>query len=150
MHLAALPPIYVSGTSRTNFGNNRTGSDRMGTGCPPGILDTVLPLQPETLPAEPIPTRFCHSFSLYSSAKACHPLSPLPSIFHLLSPFVFFFPLLFSPSLLLLFSVYRRESRESGHIVRNIVQFSYFIGPRVIKFNCRQRREITSRLDDKR
>lgn len=130
MHLAALPPIYVSGTSRTNFGNNRTGSDRMSTGCPPGILDTVLPLQPEALPAESIPTPPLFFpplyFSLYSSAKACHPLSLLPSIFHLLFPFVFFFFLFSSSSFI--FSI--GESREREHIVRNIVQFSYFIGPR--------------------
>lgn len=113
MHLAALPPIYVSGTSRTNFGNNRTGSDRMSTGCPPGILDTVLPLQPETLPAEPIPTRFCHSFSLYIRPPKLVILFLLPSIFHLLSPFVFFFPLLFFLPSFFYFQ-YIGENRESA------------------------------------
>ena len=109
MHLAALPPIYVSGTSRTNFGNNRTGSDRMSTGCPPGILDTVLPpLQPEALPAEPIllpplffsyPTRF-PSIRPPKLVILFRFFSSLPSSFFPL--FSSFFLLL----LLLLFSVY--------------------------------------------
>lgn len=129
MHLAALPPIYVSGTSRTNFGNNRTGSDRMSTGCPPGILDTVLPpLQPEALPAEPIllaPLFFSPRFRFPSIRPPKLVIlfrffSSLPSSFF--SLFSSFFLLL-----LRLFSVYSGVSRE--HIVRNNVQFSYFIGP---------------------
>ena len=125
MHLAALPPIYVSGTSRTNFGNNRTGSDRMSTGCPPGILHTILPLQPEALPAEPIPILHphCfspHSFSLYSSAKACHPLSLflLPPIFYLLFSLCFLFSSSSSSSSSFIFSifgVYRRIERARAH-----------------------------------
>lgn len=109
MHLAALPPIYVSGTSRTNFGNNRTGSDRMSTGCPPGILDTVLLLQPEALPARPTPVRVCfyRSFSLYSS--------PVPGV----APFRLFRPCAlpsppFSPFFPFLFSFY-----SPFHIGRN-------------------------------
>lgn len=42
MHLCALPSIYVSSTSRTNLGNNRTGADRMSVGCPVGFSIGVL------------------------------------------------------------------------------------------------------------
>ena len=132
MHLAALPPIYVSGISRTNFGNNRTGSDRMSTGCPPGILDTVLPpLQPEALPAEPIllaPLFFSPRFRFPSIRPPKLVIlfrffSSLPSsFFSLFSSFFFFFFFFYFPYI-------RGVSREREHIVRNNVQFSYFIGP---------------------
>lgn len=149
MHLAALPPIYVSGTSRTNFGNNRTGSDRMSTGCPPGILDTVLPpLQPEALPAEPIllPPLFFfpHVFPLFvrqssSSSFAFSP--PFRLLFSLCFLLFFFFFFVYFPYI----RVYREstlfETTSNFHILSARTA--------IIKFNCRQKREIIL-VDDKR
>lgn len=132
MHLAALPPIYVSGTSRTNFGNNRTGSDRMSTGYP-------LP------PLGGSSTLSCAAAATGSVANATHtpwfrclflPLVFSP-FFHLVAPPSPLSPLLCPLSFtlhcffsLLLFryiaSLHIGESRQRG-IIRNIVQFSYFI-----------------------
>lgn len=116
MHLAALPPIYVSGTSRTNFGNNRTGSDRMSTGCPPGILDTVLPLQPEALPAESIPTPPLFFpptllFSLFVRQSLSSSFSPR---FHFPSSFSLCF-LFFSFFFFFFYFQYRRIERARAH-----------------------------------
>ena len=119
MHLAALPPIYVSGTSRTNFGNNRTGSDRMST----GYHHPLTPLQPPPWGDSrrcPVPLAtgsvanathtpasavcFYHSFSLYSSTSSLPNPTPFP--FHLSN--VLLPSPLHVPSLFFYFGISRR------------------------------------------
>lgn len=139
MHLAVLSSIYVSGTGRTNFGNNRTGSDRMSAGCPPGNrrhCPTAATGSVANATHPQCSVDFYHSFSLCPSSNRVAPfVSSFPAL-----PFLYLFSI----------SCFISTKRENAHRPKHRPIFIFHCASPVAMatFNCCNARGEYYRRDD--